>query len=307
MSSTSECPLCGVAWENNEYPNALDSKTYFACERCGSFGAETELFEELSKLSLDIRRSLTRLILEVSDPECRDTPLISDALVELASSRKIRITEMAEKLLVHCVRNADSLGCYYSLEDVEILRVCHAFNREEVRILAEFLFNLGFCDDPSDLYNFRISPAGYQRVEDGALDAGDVSQAFIAMWFNPDMNEVFELGFAKAISDSGYAPFRIDKKEHIQKIDDEIIAEIRKSKFLVADFTDHRGGVYFESGFAMGLGLPVIWTCRQDHMEKLHFDIRQYNCIDWSSVDDLRVRLSNRIVALLGSGPLKSQ
>ena len=32
-------------------------------------------------------------------------------------------------------------------------------------------------------------------------------------------------------------PVRIDQKERLNKIDDEIIAEIRRSRFLVADFT----------------------------------------------------------------------
>ncbi|MFC1886373.1 hypothetical protein ACFLZM_04890, partial [Thermodesulfobacteriota bacterium] len=65
------------------------------------------------------------------------------------------------------------------------------------------------------------------------------------------------------------------------KIDDEIIAQIRRSRFIVADFTGHRGGVYYEAGFAKGLGLEVIWTCNKNDIDKLHFDIRQYNCIDW--------------------------
>jgi hypothetical protein len=69
--------------------------------------------------------------------------------------------------------------------------------------------------------------------------------------------------------------FRSSKAdEHINKIGDEIISQIRRSKFLIADFTGHRGGVYFEAGLAMGLGLPVFWTCRRDDLDKLHFDIR---------------------------------
>lgn len=80
---------------------------------------------------------------------------------------------------------------------------------------------------------------------------------------------------------------------------DQIIAEIRRSKFLIADFTGHRGGVYFEAGFALGLGLPVIWTCRKDNLENLHFDIRQYNFIDWETGEELQERLTNRIQATI--------
>ena len=65
------------------------------------------------------------------------------------------------------------------------------------------------------------------------------------------------------IEDAGYEAVRIDEKEHTNKIDDEIIAEIRRSRFVVADFTQGkdgaRGGVYYEAGFAHGLGIEVIF------------------------------------------------
>ena len=92
----------------------------------------------------------------------------------------------------------------------------------------------------------------------------------------------------------------------MNRIDDEIIARIRASAFVIADFTEHSPGVYFEAGFALGFGLPVIWTCRKDHMKKLHFDTRQYNCIDWEAPEELAARLQPRIEAIAGKGPKAS-
>ena len=83
------------------------------------------------------------------------------------------------------------------------------------------------------------------------------------MSFAPELDYLFDDFIDKAILNSGYQPIRIDKHEHANRIDDEIIALIRQSKFVVADFTGQRGGVYFESGFALGLGLPVIWPIRK--------------------------------------------
>src|SRR5262249_1382556 len=82
--------------------------------------------------------------------------------------------------------------------------------------------------------------------------------------------------------------------------------EIRRSAFLVADFTEHRQNVYFETGFAIGLARQVVWTCRKDQIKDLHFDIRQYNCIDWKDAADLAKRLQVRIEATFGRGPLIS-
>ena len=41
-------------------------------------------------------------------------------------------------------------------------------------------------------------------------------------------------------------------------------------------------------------------------MSDLHFDIRQYNCIDWETPDELARRLKVRIEAVIGDGPLKA-
>jgi hypothetical protein len=136
------------------------------------------------------------------------------------------------------------------------------------------------------------------------------------MWFDPGLDEVYEQGFAEGIRRAGFTPLRIDKKEHNNKIDDEIIAEIKRSKFIVADFTcgrvrgaddqEHwlqRGGVYFETGFAYGLGIPVIWTCRQGDENGMHFDTRQFAHLLWDTPSDLAEALCNRILHIVGEGP----
>jgi hypothetical protein len=145
-----------------------------------------------------------------------------------------------------------------------------------------------------------VSAEGWNRI--GQIERGlnvGSNQGFIAMWFDESMNGAAEEGFKRAIQDAGYTPLKINDKEHVGKIDDEIIAEIRRSRFVVCDFTGHRGGVYFEAGFAMGLGLPVIWTCRTDDIDQLHFDTRQYNHIVWENESDLYIKLYNRIRAVI--------
>jgi nucleoside 2-deoxyribosyltransferase len=73
------------------------------------------------------------------------------------------------------------------------------------------------------------------------------------------------------------------------------MAEIRNSQFIVADFTGQRAGVYYEAGFAMGLGRPVIWCCRKDDVDKLHFDTNHKNHIVWESAEELKQKLYTRI------------
>ena len=148
---------------------------------------------------------------------------------------------------------------------------------------------------------------GHARLVELEKANPNSSKAFIAMWFDPSMNEAWEQGIAPAVRDAGYEPVRIDRKEHVNKIDDEVVAEIRRARFVVADFTHGdtgaRGGVYYEAGFAHGLEIPVIFCCRKDRFNEVHFDTQQYNHIVWENSEDLRDRLAKRIAAVLGDGP----
>lgn len=160
--------------------------------------------------------------------------------------------------------------------------------------------------DGSGIY--QPTAQGWQELDKLKLQRTDSSQAFVAMWFSSVVDAAYSEGIAPALSVSGYRPVRIDKKEHNNKIDDEIIAEIRRSRFLIADFTcepkNVRGGVYYEAGFAQGLGMPVIWTCKDTSIGDLHFDTRQYSHIIWKTPEDLFIQLKNRIGATVGDGPL---
>lgn len=168
-------------------------------------------------------------------------------------------------------------------------------------------------------YNRRLTPEGVKRLEELGTKAVNSEQAFVAMWFDESVDEAYDKGIEPAIRDAGYRPLRIDKKEHNNKIDDEIIREIRRSRFVVCDFTCElvkhkgkltplpRGGVYYEAGFAKGLGIEVIWMCRADHIKHVHFDTRQFNHIRWETPEDLQRQLRNRIGAVIGDGPLKGR
>ena len=143
----------------------------------------------------------------------------------------------------------------------------------------------------------RLTPDGWERVTQLMQTQTDSNQAFVAMWFDPGLQEAWDNGFKPALESVGFTPYRVDQDPHNEKIDDRIIAEIRRSGLLVADVTGHRQGVYFESGFAMGLGIQVFWTCRNTDIELTHFDTRQYNHVVWDDPEDLRQQLATRIAA----------
>ena len=157
----------------------------------------------------------------------------------------------------------------------------------------------------------KVLLPAYLFVEAHERDRGKGQQGFIAMWFGLE-TDVYEKGFRPAIEAAGYEACRIDKEQFTGSIYDKLIAEIRRSRFVVADLTCNnrddqdkaRGSVYYEAGFAEGLDLPVILTCRQDSFDHIHFDLSQQNCINWCDAPDLKQQLTDRLLALLGQGPV---
>ena len=177
----------------------------------------------------------------------------------------------------------------------------------ELKFLMDYVIQRGWIETSGGPYNVRLTVDGYEKLENLEQTNIDSSIAFVAMWFDPSMNDAWEKGFRPAIQGAGYDPLRIDQKEHVNKIDDEIIAEIRRARFVVADFThgykEVRGGVYYEAGFAHGIKIPVVFTCRADMINDVHFDTRQFNHIRWEDPEKLKDELMNRIAAVIGDGP----
>ena len=149
----------------------------------------------------------------------------------------------------------------------------------------------------TDGNEIRLTAKGWHRFNQLRHTQKDSSQASVAMSFDASLDPIWTDGLKPALEHTGYHPLRIDQKEFNDKIDDQIIAEIRRSGLLVADVTGHSGGVYFEAVLALGLGIEVIWTCREGEIEMAHFDTRQYKHIVWRDAEDLRTQLINRIEA----------
>lgn len=74
--------------------------------------------------------------------------------------------------------------------------------------------------------------------------------------------------------------YRVENDHGAVDITDEIVANIRRARFVVADLTGARPNVYFEAGLAMGLGKPVVFTRRTG--EAAHFDVAAYKIIEWA-------------------------
>ncbi len=276
------------------------------CPKCGDYIITVEASVNLENTDLSDRQraNISGWLSENHKYEINSQNLDS-YLVKISSPSFI---EKADKLLSYVANLSEYAGRAIPFQ-ISFISRSYCINETELRAIIEYLGETGrlfTIGGGLDLRTgrYKVGPKGWIRLEE-LSNKSISSQGFVAMWFADDMKPLYDEAIAPAISDAGYIPHRVDLREHNDKIDDEIISQIRKSRFVVADFTGHRGGVYFEAGFAKGLGQEVFWLCNEDDLESLHFDIRQYNCITWSHSDrkELRKRLALRIESVLGIGP----
>lgn len=309
-----KCPICSkyVRFSSSDVHN---DNVRYDCTICGEFQitsqaiqylAQPQVSNDVFKISTYLRERtiakhpiVTIVTLQDGNPE--------GAIVgvdDILNAFPKTISERLDRTLKNLYRLSPHPGAVLELTPEEDCPALFAENDNTFDFVLEALKDASWIkidDFMGDKSNVTLTVHGWSRIAELEREIrGRCSkQVFVAMWFNESLQKAYEEGLAEAIRKAGYEPLRIDLKEHNEKICDIIIAEIRKCRFMVADFTGHKGGVYFEAGYAMGLGIPIIWTCKEDDKNNLHFDTRQYNHIFWKNEPDLYKKLRCRIEATI--------
>jgi len=125
---------------------------------------------------------------------------------------------------------------------------------------------------------------------------------FIIMSFKKEFDGLYNV-YKEVCKSFGFNAVRTDKVYSLDKILPRILQGIRHSAFVIADVTETSPNVFYEIGFAEGLGRPVIATAKAD--TKLPFDLVDTPVTFWGSFDDLKSKLEpliNEVKISLGKG-----
>jgi nucleoside 2-deoxyribosyltransferase len=178
-------------------------------------------------------------------------------------------------------------------------------NYEELSFYLFTLLNKGLVTgidatskDGPELISIKLTYEGLSAVIDLNESGNQSDRCFIAMSFS-ESQLATRNAIKASIHSTDFQAIIIDE-QHIDSdvtINDAMIAEIKRSKFVVADFTQHKHGVYFEAGYALGLKKPVIYLCALKDFENTHFDTNHYPHIIYSSLEELQEKLKSKIEA----------
>ncbi|NOU26087.1 MAG: hypothetical protein HOO90_11200 [Methylotenera sp.] len=306
--SAIECPICKSNAQDHTTAG-VDGKK-LDCRRCGTYSISSTASAvwKASEPSLRQIANASGWIREHQEISITSNDIDSILIIQTPS-----VAERATKILSAINKLTPDLSYSFNLETHYAdswLSISYSDNAAELYYLFKtFLLDaagyISFSEAIGGHFlNIQITPKGYEFLESLKQNYTSSQIGFCAMWFSQSVLPIWQNAIEPAIKDAGYDPKRIDSHHHNNRIDDEIVAMLRRSKFVVADFTGQRGGVYFEAGFALGLGLQVIWTCKKSELSNNHFDTRQYNFVTWEDdkLDEFKVALQNRIEATIGHG-----
>lgn len=269
---------------------------FVECPTCGPYSVSGTVFSYVDQLSDEERRAASFYVRDCKENGLTPPELASNSFDGLKDRyRTFPAAEKSRRLLLQLAKASTAPGDAVKFEPItQYIPLLRAKSEQEVKYFIDYLISSGLINEV-DRERVKLTYQGWAKVEEHQT----TKRGFVAMWFDPQMDEPYRVGILEGIRDAGYEAICMQGLLHNDKICDRIEVEIRNSAFVVADFTGQRGGVYFEAGFARGLGKPVIWLCRSDESDKIHFDTRQYNHIFWKDPATLRQELATRISATI--------
>lgn len=310
MNIKLKCPICKL--ENQKTSNAYESgKSVIECERCGNYVMHNTLVSTETLKDANKSPKVIAWIRELRE-QGADSPEITPKFLKNIEGNLPNYipTQKIIMLLRNIARKTEYPGCGVTIVPDRDYPLAWAENEDELIYYLQSLMERNFIVTTKGhpviskiLDSVKITAAGWDFLDKNEKVGTISKQVFVAMSFSSELNSIWTDAIKKAIENAGYSPYRIGVKPHADRIDTKIMAEIRNSRFLVADVTEQRQGVYFEAGYALGLGLPVIWSCRKDDLANVHFDTRQYNHIIWEKPEELKEELYNFICAIVGKIP----
>ena len=280
MATRIECPIWKTAATLVSSGDYGRQKAVISPRAGGKYALTATVEAVLQSLDDDDRLKITTWIVDQNRFGEVPAALDSNDLNQIGNRRKLSVLERRHRLIEFLNKRLLNIG-----QDVQVsgnmteeayrdrdsmFAWTESLDMKEVRYLIDSCEQEELIEKTRNGVGIRLTAKAYERLSQFDKGNASSSQAFVAMWFDPSLADAYSNGFNRAVEETGYKPLRIDLKEHVNKIDDEIISEIRQSRFVIADFTarvidkgseeiyEARGGVYFEAGFALGLDIPVI-------------------------------------------------
>jgi hypothetical protein len=279
------CPICKTALQTED--NQLPAGDYeaFDCPRCGKYKVSRTLLKAIPDLLKD-KENVILLSYTVRKMQGgQEMPFLNSYSVETILKNKLpSLSDQMNNLILWVGDNSDP--GQKLVKDIETIQTIIGAKKLDGALFVIQHLNRSLIDlsGAPTVPQIQLTVSGweyYDKLKRGAIMS---RRAFMAMKYgDEDLEWMFENCFKRAVKATGFDLYRLDKDPKAGLIDDQLRVEIRTSRFLIADLTHDNEGAYWESGFAEGLGKPVIYICEKQKFEKdkTHFDTNHQKTFTW--------------------------
>jgi len=122
--------------------------------------------------------------------------------------------------------------------------------------------------------------------------------AFVAMPMDESNHALVDVleAIKAGAKECGITAQRIDDDESSERITDRMLDSIHAAEFVIVDLTEGRPNVFYEAGYAQGIGKIPIYVARQG--TDIHFDLKDYPVIFFRNNKELREKLARRLKSI---------
>lgn len=123
---------------------------------------------------------------------------------------------------------------------------------------------------------------------------------FAAMPFAREYEDTFFVAMAPSADSIGAVCRRVDQEEYVGDVVQQMEIMIRSATAVVADLSEAKPNVFYEAGFARGIGKPTIAICSTP-VKDLPFDVNHWNIIKYGRGQThlLKGKLSRRLKSIV--------
>ena len=117
---------------------------------------------------------------------------------------------------------------------------------------------------------------------------------FVLMPFDGAFDDIYQLGIKAACKEAGGYCERVDEQIFVESILERVYNQIDKADLLIADMTGRNANVFYEVGYAHGLGKRVLLLTQ--NADDIPFDLKHYPHIVYGGkITELKQELEKRV------------
>jgi len=308
-----DCPLCKYPNIKTQGDGALSTNYFVDCVRCGNYSISDQCLlaskgrlEEIGYILSGLTREINEEGITIDNRPKFLTTNLDEYLKDFRIPNINSVEDKAKKLLQRIKDRTKFFGEKIELDSTKDYSLAYAKNEDEFRALFALLnkkklTNIGtdYREYPGGTAKIVLEATGWELANNIKGRNKNSEQGFIALWIKEDRIE-FKEAIEKGIEDAKFKHFCVWGKHFSDTIIDKALGEIRNSRFLVIDLTGSRSSVFFEAGFAHGLGIEIIYVYDKNSVEKgseLDFYVKHYQCHSYENPEQLRTIVNNAVKA----------